>query len=435
MPHVERAKAPTFVAVPISLAHAAQAGDPAEALRLCGKFFRGTPVEPDMWNALGMKLAARYETAAARRAFQRACERRPSADLFARIAATFAFEGDYGAAMQSARRGLALNPAHHGAWHSVAEAALVTGDWRTRWSAMRSMFKSGAIVDERTFGGVPRWDGLPVDCLAVYGVEGLGDEITYASMVSEAAERSRRLVLECDARLRGLFSRSFPKVEVQGTRREAHPSWAVGRRIDARCPAIGLGEFFRPTPSSCPRAPYLVADEARRLQWRELFASWRKPVVGLAWSGGVGPDGRAKNLASQRHVGLEALRGLIQSTGAAFVSLEYKDVGAEIAATALPVHQFERAVLSSDYDDTAALVAELDYVIGPPTTVHHLAGALGKASTILVPHRCPANVAQGDRLPWTAEQVYHRQRPGESWADCIARLPPLEIQRAKHSKP
>jgi hypothetical protein len=265
-------------------------------------------------------------------------------------------------------------------------------------------------------GDEPKWDGKPVDNLFVYGEQGLGDEIMYASIIADAMPHAKQIHLECDKRLKGLFKRSFPGVEVHGTRRVAK-DWAEGIQIDAGCAAGSLAYLYRHDRSACPRTPYLIADPERRIQWRALFDSWKKPVIGIAWSGG-----RASTQRRTRRVGVEAFRPLIERTDAVFVSLQYEDPTDEIAESGLPVRHIHRACQSPDFDDTAAFVAELEYIIGVHTTVHHLAGAMGKPSTILVPNPCMWQYATGDSLPWYRAQTYHRQRKSESWVDCIRRL-------------
>jgi hypothetical protein len=64
----------------------------------------------------------------------------------------------------------------------------------------------------------------------------------------------------------------------------------------------------------------------------------------------------------------------------------------------------------------------LDGIVGMHTSVHHLAGALGKKSTVLVPENPMWMYAYGDSMPWYADNRYHRQKRSESWADCINRL-------------
>lgn len=374
------------------------------------------PAREEAWNNLGMCYQECGKWQEARAAFKRAHEIKPKASVLANLAVTYLTQADYSKAKALCRKALEMEPGHSGAWSTLGFACLATGEWEQGWAGYEHCL-GGRFRKELSYGDEPRWDGKPVGDLIVYGEQGLGDELMYASILPDAMQRAERVTLECDGRLAGLFARSFPALEVHGTRR-GEAAWADGRSFDARCAIASLPHLFRPSPETCPRTPYLTADPERRLQWRALFDSWgKKPVIGIAWSGG-----RPVTQSADRQVGLEAFRSLIERTDARFVSLQYKDAQAEIDATGLPVRHLARAVQSPDYDDTAAFVAELDYIVAPPTAVHHLAGALGKPSTVLVPSRPMWNVAHGDRRAWYAEQPYHRQKPGESWADCIRRL-------------
>lgn len=387
----------------------------AEALCIFERVVRLAPRRAQAWNALGQALDELDKPIEARAAFKQALELDKKPLHYANIASSYMHEANLSEAMRWARKALALDPGHKNALQTLGFAQLASGQWREGWEGYEHSL-DGKFRQEVKIGVEPRWDGSPVKSLFVYGEQGIGDEITYASMLGDIP-KSIPVVLECDKRLEGLFRRSFPRIAVHGTRRAPKP-WAEGRSFDAGCAIGSLTRVYRPTPESCPRVPYLTADPERRIQWRALFDSWpKRPVIGIAWSGGRPATGMQR-----RAVGLEAFRSLIERIDAHWVSLQYTDATAEVEASGLPVRIFDRATRSPDYDDTAALVAELDYVIGPPTAVHHLAGALGVPSTILVPSQPMWNVMLGDRLPWNEAQIYHRQKPGESWADCIKRL-------------
>ncbi|MEG7772377.1 hypothetical protein U2088_15685, partial [Listeria monocytogenes] len=83
--------------------------------------------------------------------------------------------------------------------------------------------------------------------------------------------------LDCDSRLEGLFRRSFPNIEVHGTRREEEVDWIES--YDANCPIGMLPEFLRTKASDFPKTPYLTPDPERVMQWRALFESYGKPVI------------------------------------------------------------------------------------------------------------------------------------------------------------
>lgn len=384
------------------------------SLALFERIVKINPKRHEAWSNVGMALIECGDYAGAVEAFKRAKSLSDLPSYMANLGAAYLQLGNYAEAIKWAKKSIAVDN-NNGANGVLGFASLAIGDWKTGWSGYEATL-GGRFRNLKPVGDEPKWDGGKVGTLLVYPEQGLGDEIMYASILPDAIERSDHVILECDKRLKGLFSRSFPGVEVVGTRREDR-TWAEGRQIDANSAIGSLAYLFRPDRSACPKTPYLVADPERRLQWRSLFDSWGKPVIGIAWSGG-----RATTQRKQRKIGLEAFRSLIEGTDAVFVSLQYDDPSDEIAQSGLPVRHIHRAVQSPDYDDTAAFIAELDNIIGVHTTAHHVAGAMGKKSTILIPETPMWNYATGDSLPWYQSQVFHRQRKSESWADCIKRL-------------
>src|SRR5678815_2207030 len=131
-----------------------------------------------------------------------------------------------------------------------------------------------------------------------------------------------------------------------------------------------------------PGIPYLKADPERRIQWRALLDSLPGKKVGLAWVGGSRGTFRTR-----RSLSLEALLPILKVDGVSWVSLQYMDPTEEIAemeaAHGIKIHHWPRAAESQDYDDQAALVAELDLVITVCTAVVHLSGSLGKECWVL----------------------------------------------------
>jgi hypothetical protein len=163
---------------------------------------------------------------------------------------------------------------------------------------------------------------------------------------------------------------------------------------------------YRREDSDFPRTPFLVADPERRLQWRALLDTLPGKKVGIAWTGGL--DNTFK---SRRSFNLEGLLPILKIPGITWVSLQYKDPSAEIELLSerhgIEVKHWERAVGKGvDYDETAALVSELDAVVSVTTAMVHLCGALGKKCYVLVPKRCR----------WWYQPMADGRH---SWYDCI----------------
>lgn len=371
------------------------------------------PEKPEPWNNYGMCLSGLGQHLKARQAYTKAWERKKTALYAANIGITHMELREHAKALEWCERSLALDPECKTALVTRGLSRLSTGDWEGGWADGRNSI-GGKFRKALQFKEEGMWDGEPGANLVIYGEQGLGDEIMYASCVSEAAAENT-VVLECDPRLQGLFRRSFPEIAVYGTRRVNEIEWPNHHEIDAGIPIGQLPEFYRKKTTDCPGLPYLKADPERRIQWRALFDSFgTKPKIGIAWSGGS-----KHNNPKARAAGLAAFRPLIESFEADWISLQYKDPSEEIKETGLPVRHYPRACETSDYDDTAGMVAELDMIISVPTTVVHLGGALGVKTLCLV--HPEADWCWQSGCPWYSSVELFRKSETETWSDCLER--------------
>lgn len=378
------------------------------------------PKRAEMWNNVGTVWHEIKRPAKAREFFQRALSCRNDPMYLVNIGVTYSDEGNHAEALKWISKARKLNQNAPGADNAAAFAHLSLGQWRDGWAAYEATL-GGRFRKQLDFGGED-WRGQPVDTLVIYGEQGIGDEIMYGSCIEDARPLCKTLIIECDPRLESLYRRSFPWATVHGTRRLERP-WTEGLKVDAQCAVGSLPHLFRPTPESCPRTPYLKADPERRLMWRALFDSWGKPVIGLTWSGG-----RFSSQKTKRTMGLESLRPFIEANpGCVFVSLQYEDPSAEIAATGLPVKWYVETMKDRPLDDAAALIAELDGQAGIHTTAHHLRGAMGLESTVFVPEAPMWAYCYGDRLPFYKSQTFVRQKKDERWIDCVQRFTREEV--------
>jgi len=134
--------------------------------------------------------------------------------------------------------------------------------------------------------------------------------------------------------------------------------------------------------------------------WKGLFSQQGRPVIGIAWTGGV-----PWTADRFRTLTLEQLLPLFRSVDATWISLQYKDASREIREfkrnyPEIDIRQYSFGTLTDDYDDTAALVAALDKVVAMQTSVIHLAGALGVECHCLVNRYAQWRYGDRKTLPW-----------------------------------
>jgi hypothetical protein len=266
-------------------------------------------------------------------------------------------------------------------------ALLAVGQWKEGWPLYDAIIGFDKSRRKMQYVNEDVWDGSKGKTVVVYEEQGIGDAISFASMLPDAIKDCKHVIVDCSPKLAGLFRRSFPQATVYGSMNGAGEDWRGKHEIGASISIGGLGKLYRPTPESCPGTPYLVADEQRALMWKAWFDLQRDkgPVIGLGWSGGLEHTG-----SRYRVWKLDDLMPLFRAVpNATWISLQYQDAETEIEAfrkrhPEVDIRQYKHATLTQDYDDTAAMVAALDLVITMQSAVGHLCGALGKEAWVFV---------------------------------------------------
>lgn len=315
-------------------------------------------------------------------------------------------------------RALALDPDFVHARYHRGLLRLLRGEFAQGWDdyELRRADVHSALHAGAAASVLPYWDGSTLDGrrILVRREQGLGDEIMFASLVPQLAAGAGQVLLECDPRLRRLFARSFPAIEVLDD-----ASQAAGR-ADVEAGAASLARFLRRSTADFPRhSGYLQADPGRVAHWRQrLSALGDGPKIGISWTGGVRRTRRAV-----RSVPLQQWSPILQVPGTHFVSLQYTEGAAgELAQAAardgIRAHHFPEAI--ADYEETAALVGALDLVVSVCTSVVHLAGALGRPAWVMAPLSPEWRYGfSGEAMPWYPSVRIFRQRAHAQWAPVI----------------
>jgi len=375
----------------------------------------------DILTNLGNELRAldRYEEAA--NYHERAAALLPeNADLQRNLGVTYSALEQYDRALQCYDKALAIRP------HAEAAAAkgllcLHAGRFAEGWPLFERRRERKASDFVISNYAAPRWSGTPVEgTLLIWGEEGLGDQILYASMIPEVSALAGSVVLELEPRLVKLFARSFPDVDVIAMKPELY-----GGEIQAHCPIGGLGMYLRRSWDDFPRREqgYLRADMERASKLRAKLAPDGRKLIGLSWRS------FHRELAASKSAGLGDFERLLRSPHARFVDLQYGDTGDERASFSrergIELARAEEIDNTNDIDGLAALIMACDAVVTVSNTTAHIAGALGQPVWLLVPS------GQGrlwywfkDRTdsPWYPRMRIYRQLRGQPWAGLVASI-------------
>jgi tetratricopeptide (TPR) repeat protein len=288
-------------------------------------------------------------------------------------------------------------------------------DYEARWRLPFFQSRSGGVVTPDLVPRLtlkPTLDDLAGQRVLLLGEQGIGDQVMFASVIPELGAVAKAVTCVCDERLVGLFAASFPGVSFAGPRQARVALSSIDRLV-----AMGsLGSPFRPTEAAFPGEPYLAPRPEARARWAErLGPRSRRLRIGISWRGGLPTTRR-----TTRSLDWARLAPILQLPGSEFVSLQYGDVTAELAAAPVPIRAFAGDQID-DFEELAALTAELDAVVSVQTALVHLCGAIGQDCLTLVPHNPEWRyTAAGSTMPWYRSVRLFRQAEPGNWAPVVA---------------
>ena len=383
--------------------------------RLCASFKK---LGPGPWNGMGLCHAESWDLDAATNLFKKALALDPNdKHALGNLSLISLLKCDPEKSLDYAALALKQDPEFEEVVHHQTYARLMLGQWKEGWEGHRRILGKVKTRAERFYENhgkiLPKWNGEIGKTVLAYGEQGIGDEISFASCLPDLALMSNKVVFDCDHRLESLFRRSFPTIDVHGTRFKNPMDWVDEYQFDATVALGDLPSFFRNEDKEFPGTSYLQAGK------KEIPGS---PRIGISWTGGLKNTGSEK-----RSLDLEALLPIFNAVPATWVCLEYKDRTNELREfkekhgihILAPVE-----ARSKDYDDTASLVNGLDLVITVTTAVVHLSGALGKECWVLVPSKPRWWYGiEGDKSPWYKSTQFFRQK--KDWSEPISQIEKL----------
>ena len=287
-------------------------------------------------------------------------------------------QGDLTAAIACNDRALEIDPEFVEARINRAFIWRLMGDLDRGWREYEWRWRAESLPQRFN---EPVWDGNPAPgkTLLVYAEQGVGDEIMFASCIPDVTGQVGKCIVECDARLVGLYSRSFPNAEFVARHDESCPAPASAfAKFDLQIAIGSIPQFVRSSPESFPqRERYLVPDAKRVDDWRSRLAALGEGLkVGISWRGGRRPETRRC-----RSTSLDLWRESLKTPNVHFVNLQYGDCRAELEALKddgeITVHDWDDVDPLNDLDDFAAHISALDLVISIDNSTVHVAGGRG----------------------------------------------------------
>lgn len=322
---------------------------------------------------------------------------------------------EWDAAQRDFARALELAPDNADAVWVNGLLDLQMGRFDTGWARYEARWRSQRFKSNRLVTDKPQWSpGCAHRRVLVWGEQGLGDQILYASMLPTLRAQVDAVTMMVDARLVTLFERSFP-----GVRFVPNTAEVDSAEHDSQLPIASIGAQFVRSLDDIPRVAarsYLRPDPERVRQVAEqLPRDASKRLVGVSWTSAAIKIGPHKSMS------LEDLEPVLALPRYQFINLQYMTSATERRDPRIvkaPVN------CAQDIEGLAAVLTLCNSVVSVSSTTVHLAAALGVKVRLADANKLWYwGNKQGDYSLWyPSVKIYPRRNIKAPWGDVVAAI-------------
>ncbi len=300
---------------------------------------------------------------------------------------------------------------------NLAMTKLVQGNYKDGLELHEYRWNGSAELRSTNHGlQKPEWDGkidLKDKKLFLWGEQGFGDALQFCRFIPLLAEYVKKqggeLLYCCFTNLHELFISSF-----QGLVKSPiiHDKQRPLPEFDYHVPLLKLPLIFNTDLSNIPnKVPYIKASMQAKKKFSDVFVKDNELKVGLIWTGS---NNHQRN--PYRSVGIENYLRFKDIDGAKFYGLQFDAQKSINLANSSGFKIDDLTPHIHNFDESAAIIEQLDLVITTCTSTAHLSGALGIPTWVLLDVN-PHWVWLLDRTdsPWYPSVKLYRQKEYKNW--------------------
>ena len=314
------------------------------------------------------------------------------------------------------QKALKLNPKYKIANVNESIARLTLGEFEIGWKKYEARIGENNITPMR-YPIEKIWDGNYLNgILLVWGEQGLGDHIIFASMLVDLKKYAKKIILQIDKRLENLLIRYFTKINFSNIKIVKSEKELI---FDKHIAIGSLGQYLRKSKKSFETTPkkFLIASSPKENKLKKKFFGNSKFKVGISW--------RTLNKKQKfRNIDLEQMLPILSNTNCDFINLQFgkfdEDLEKFKAKYSLNIQSINEIDNYNNIDDLAALINCLDLVITIQNTTAHLSGALGKNTWVILTFNARWHWLKNvNKSLWYPTIKLFRQKKNGNWNDVI----------------
>ena len=301
-------------------------------------------------------------------------------NAYSNVGTSYKNLGQMNNAIKSYKKAIELKPDFVNAHFDLATVYLALKDFKSGFKEYESRFQKdemkGHILKYKNIFSKPRFDGtqdIKDKKLLIHTEQGFGDSIMFAKFVDIIKEKYNcYVILQCRDELKSLFENSFKNIDEFYSRdKDEVPEFDYQYSMLSLPYLLGV-QSVKDIPKT---NPYLIPFEVDELKIKK---DKKKIDVGICWSASVTGDSYDGKVFD-----IEYLRPLIENDKFNVYSLQVGIENEELKKSKLDDRVIDVTSKLTDFNKTAYLMSQLDFVISSDTSVAHLAGAINKE--VIVP--------------------------------------------------
>lgn len=300
---------------------------------------------------------------------------------------------------------------------NAAHGYLHAGDYSKGWSYFEARLRRMTLNVGYQLPGdrftKKMWQGERNCRVLITAEMGFGDSFIMARFLPLIQERfGFKLLLETHPGTRDLLQASFPNIRCVLTDEINEDDF------DKHIPIMSLPHVLRIKSERIPNhVPYITPRPIKVSEWATRavpeIAQKILPHIGVCWSGGSRSYNAANHQTDkQRSLTYAQIKPLLDIEGVKWISLQ-----AEGASDEFKMHPDAKT-----FEDTAAIMTNLDAVISVDTAIINLAGAMGKNGWVLSRYNGCWRWSPHLKSAWFPSIKILRQHTPGMWGPPLAQL-------------
>lgn len=300
---------------------------------------------------------------------------------------------------------------------------LSLGKLEQAWKEYRQRYHAPMFTARKRKFPQPEWSGEPLKGkrILLWAEQGLGDEILFANPISDVLQEGGEVHIECVPRLKAIFQRSFPVATVHEAPYQAAETGKDD--FDYQIAFPDLCSIYRNSIEDFPKMGGFLTTEPNSVAAlkERLDAISDRPKIGISWRSMVMTKTRQRNYAK-----VEELAPILNMKGVDFINLQYGDCKDELAEVrerfGIELHDWDDIDLKDNQEQLAALIKNMDMVVGASNATTNLAGALGVPTCLFLSGTSWVTLGQNG-LPWFPTiTTFIKTEGNDSWDEVFGRI-------------